>query len=186
MARTLEVNIKETDRELKALLHQQKKGRIKERVQVLYLLVTKQAETASTAAMLIGRNYSTVKRWLRTYRQTGINDLLELKSGRGRKLSLSSENLEALENRLKQPEGFDSYGAIQAWLKENYGVEICYSTLHHIVHTRLKASLKVVRPQSAKRDESKAIDFEKKSLTIKSDGGSLSLQEPTCTLLVYR
>ena len=186
MARPLEINIKETAQELKKLLHQQKKGRIKERVQVLYLLATKQVETASTAAILIGRNYSTVKKWLRTYRQKGINELLELKSGGGRSLSLSLESLEALENRLKQPEGFESYGAIQEWLKETYGIEICYSTLHGLVHTRFLASPKVVRPLRSQRDESKAVDFEKKSLTIKSDGGSLSFQEPTRTLWVYR
>ena len=49
-----------------------------------------------------------------------------------------------------------------AWLKENYGIDIPYKTLYGLVHYRLKASPKVVRPQSHERDESQAIDFEKK------------------------
>lgn len=174
MARKREVKIKETTKELKQLLHQQKSGRIKERVQVLYLIKSQQVASALTAATLIGRDYSTVKRWLRIYRETGIKELLKLKHGGGRSLSLSQEVLEALEKRLQQPQGFDGYEAVQLWLKTTYGIELPYSTLHGIVHNRLKSDPKVVRPQSAQRDEFKAIDFEKKSLTVKPDGGSLS------------
>ncbi|BAP55743.1 hypothetical protein THII_3066 [Thioploca ingrica] len=89
-------------------------------------------------------------------------------------MSLSPNSLEALDKRLQPPQGFENYEDIQVWLEETYGVKLYYSTLHGIVHTRLKANPKVVRPQSANRDESKAIDFEKTSLTVKSDGGSLS------------
>lgn len=162
MARKLEVDIKETTKELKQLLHQQKRVRIRERVQVLYWLKSKQTPNALSAAALIGRTYSTVKRWLRTYRQSGLQELLELKHGGGKELSLSVEILAALEHRLQQPDGFDGYEAIQIWLQETYGIEPNYSTLHGIVHNRLNASPKVVRPQSAKRDEIAAAEFEKK------------------------
>ena len=64
MTKKLDLNIKETVPELKKLLHQQKSGRKKERILVLYLLKTQQAEDAFTTATVIGRNYSTVKRWL--------------------------------------------------------------------------------------------------------------------------
>jgi transposase len=166
MARKQEVKIKETTKELKQLLHQQKSGRIKERVQVLYLIKSQQVASALTAATLIGRDYSTVKRWLRIYRETGIKELLKLKHGGGRSLSLSQEVLEALEKRLQQPQGFDGYEAVQLWLQTTYGIELPYSTLHGIVHNRLKSDPKVVRPQSAQRDEFKAIDFKKKALRL--------------------
>jgi len=162
MARTLEVDIQETPEELKQLLHQQKSVRIRERVQVLYWLKSKQTQNALSAAALVGRTYSTVKRWLRTYRQSGLEELLELKHGGGKELSLSTEILATLEHHLQQPEGFEGYEAIQIWLKETYGIELCYSTLHGLVHNRLNARPKVVRPQSAKRDEMAAAEFEKK------------------------
>ncbi|MDY6992634.1 MAG: helix-turn-helix domain-containing protein [Pseudomonadota bacterium] len=151
MARKLEVEIKETAQELKQLLHQQKNGRIKERIQVLYALKTNQTETALSAAALIGRTYSTVKRWLRLYRQGGIEQLLELKHGGGKALSLSPELLAALEQRLKQSEEFEGYEAIQIWLQETYGVELCYSTLYGIIHNHLNTQPKVARVQSPRR-----------------------------------
>lgn len=114
--------------------------------------------------MLVGRSYSTVKRWLRTYRHHGLQELLKLRHGGGQELSLSTKQLEALDNRLQQPQGFESYEAIQIWLEQSYGIKLCYSTLDGIVPNRFKARPKVVRPYRAKRDESKAIDFKKKRL----------------------
>ena len=162
MARKLEVDIQETTKELKRLLHQPKNVRIRERVPVLYWLKSKQTQNALSAAVLMGRTYSTVKRWLRTYRQSGLKKLLEFQHGGGKEFSLSAEILAALEHRLQQPEGFEGYKAIQKWLQETYEIEIGYSTLHGIVHQRLNASPKVVRPQSVKRDEIAAAEFKKK------------------------
>lgn len=164
MSKTLDINLKETIAELKKRLQQQQKGRIKERRQVLELLKTKLASTALAASQMLGRAYSTVKRWLKTYRQSGIASLLELKSGGNKPLSLPVEVLKVLEKRLQQPKGFAGYHEIQVWLKETYGIDIGYSTLHGIVPGRLTARPKVVRPQSVNRDESKAIDFERKRL----------------------
>ena len=161
MARKLEIELKETQAELKKLLHQSPSGRQKERVEALYLFKTPPAETALVIARLIGGSYSTVTTWLRTYRQHGIEGLLEIKPGGGRALSLDTPVLEALNQKLKQSEGFASDEAIQVWLAEHYGIELGYSTVHGLVHDRLKARPKVVRPQSAQRDESCALDFEK-------------------------
>ena len=63
---------------------------------------------------------------------------------------------------------------IQAWLKAHYGIDVPYHTLYGLVHYRLKASPKGVRPQSHTRDESEAIDFEKKSPAIKYHEGTVS------------
>lgn len=88
MPKTLKIFIKETPQKLKQLLHQQKRGRFQERIQVLYLLTTQQAESALAVAPLIGRAYTTVKRWLRTYRQGSIDELLKMKSGGDRRGSI--------------------------------------------------------------------------------------------------
>ena len=166
MGRALEVEIKETEKTLKQLLHQQQSGRMKERIQVLSGLKTQPVPNALMAAMLIERDYSTVKRWLRIYRHQGIGKLLQLNSGGGKSLSWPPEILDVLEKQLHQPQGFDSYKAIPKWLKPTDGIELLYSTRHGIVHKRLKVRPKVVRPQSHQRHESPAIDFEKKALRL--------------------
>jgi len=130
MARKLEIEIKETQAELKKLLHPSPSGRQKERVEALYLLKTPPAETALVIARLIGHSYSTVKTGFRTYRQQGIERLLEIKPGGGRALSLDTPVLEALNQKLKQSEGLASYEEIPVWLQEHYGIELGYSTVH--------------------------------------------------------
>jgi hypothetical protein len=42
-----------------------------------------------------------------------------------------------------------------------YGIDIPYKTLWGIVHNRLQARLKVVRPHSQARNDSTVADFEK-------------------------
>jgi len=159
--------IKETVGELKEMLRREKEVKKRERIEVLWLLKTGQAASMIKVAEQIGRGYWTVKKWMREYRKGGVEKMTEVGHGGGRKLSIPKEVLEQLEERLKQREGFSSYKAIQSWIKEAYGLEINYKTLHKTVHNRLEASPKIVRPQSAKQDELEVNDFKKKSVTVK-------------------
>jgi transposase len=109
----LNIEIKESVQELKKLIHNQRQGRQQERISALYLLKSHQAETSLQVANLIGQDYSTIKRWLKNYRQGGIAQLLKIKHGGGRSLSIPTSVLKALEQRLEEPQGFDSYQAIQ-------------------------------------------------------------------------
>ena len=61
MAGVYKLEITESDEELKEMLGKQKTASDKERVQVLYLLKSKQAPTVQAASKLIGRNRSTVQ-----------------------------------------------------------------------------------------------------------------------------
>jgi hypothetical protein len=60
-------------------------------------------------------------------------------------LSLPTAVLADLDAHLKQPESSNSYEAIQTWLKQTYNIDICYSTLHRIVYTRLKVRPKIMK-----------------------------------------
>ena len=79
----------------------------------------------------------------------------------GKRPALPEAILDALQLRLQQPEGFRSYGEIQAWLTQEYGLEIPYKTVHKIVHYKLKAKLKVARPMSRHRQEEAVVGFKK-------------------------
>ena len=48
--------------------------------------------------------------------------------GRARKIPTWAEK--ALAKRLEEPQGFESYGAIQEWLKTNLGIIAPYKTVH--------------------------------------------------------
>ena len=180
------IEITEAGAELKRQLQKETRGRRKERLQALYLLKTGQVQNATELPYLLGRSYSTIKNWLKIYRQQGLKGLLQLQHGGGKSLSLPNPVLAALQQRLGTPQGFSDYQAIQSWLMTTYGIEIPYKTLWGIVHNRLQARPKVVRPHSQARNESTVADFEKKSPAIKYFGYSLSLGNAIYSLLVSR
>jgi transposase len=164
MAGVYKLEITESEEELKEMLGKQKTASDKERVQVLYLLKSKQAKTVQAASELIGRNRSTVQEWLRGYRESGMAGILSHKPRVGRKPKIPTWAQKALDKQLKQEEGFNSYGEIRRWLEEKLGIVSTYKNVHDLVYYRMKASPKVPRPYSASQDQAQAEDYKKNSL----------------------
>lgn len=69
MAGVFKLEITETAEQLKIRLHEQKTVEEKERVQALYLLKLGQVKTIQQLAVVLGRDRTTIHRWLRQYRQ---------------------------------------------------------------------------------------------------------------------
>ena len=164
MAGVYRLEIIESEEKLKEMLGKQKTASDKERVQVLYLLKSKQAATVQAAAQLIARNRSTVQEWLRGYRENGLAGILSHKPRIGRKPKIPTWAQKALDKQLQQEEGFNSYGEIRRWLKEKLGIESTYKNVHDLVHYRMKARPKVSRPYSASQNQAQAEDYKKNSL----------------------
>jgi transposase len=164
MAGVYKLEISESEEELKEMLGKQKTASNKERVQVLYLLKSKQAETVQNAAQLVGRNRVTVQEWLKEYRKGGISGLLRHKPRVGRKSKVPDWAQKALHKQLQQEQGFNSYGEIRQWLQEKLGIEISYKNVHDLVHCRIKAKPKVARPYSASQNQEQCENFKKNSL----------------------
>lgn len=161
----LPVEISESAEELKSLLGQQREGKRKERVQALYLLKSGQVSDLPTLASLLGRHLATVYRWLERYRAGGLARLLELDYVHSGRPSVLPEAVRAaLKARLEDPDrGLASYKEIQAWLAEEFGLEIAYPTVHRLVRYQLKAKLKVPRPRHVQQSTAELVDFKKKS-----------------------
>lgn len=104
-------------------------------------------------AELLGRHRVTVQKWAKKYRESGIEGLLKQKLHTRRLSQLPNGPEKALEERLQQEDGFNTYREVGEWLEDNLGITASYKTIHHWVHYRLKASSKVVRPQSSKQDK---------------------------------
>lgn len=121
MSGVVKIDITETSQTLKTRLAQQRTATSKERVQALYLLKTEQVETVQHLAVVLGRNRVTVQRWLQRYRTGGIEKLLEVHKSKGRPMIIPEWAIESLKRELKDPQGFESYGELQTWLKAVLG-----------------------------------------------------------------
>jgi len=159
MSGVYKLEIQESAEELQKLMHRQQKTQARERIQVLYLLKTQQARTVTQAAQLIGRHRVTVQDWLSLYRQGGLQALIAIKPRPGRRATIPPWAVDALEKKLQQPEGFQSYQHIQQWLATTLGVEASYFVVYQLVRYKLKAKLKVPRPRNIKQDSQRFEQF---------------------------
>jgi len=162
MSGVLKIEIAESVETLKELLTQQKKAKWQQRVQVLYWLKTKQAETVEHLAILVGRHRTTVSRWLSEYRAGGLSQLLNIQSSPGRTREIPPAVEARLREELKDPQGFSSYKEIQVWLKAICDLDVGYTVVHKLVRYRLQAKLKVPRPVHTKQKEGVVEEFKKK------------------------
>lgn len=151
MTGVFKIEIAESVEQLKSLMKQQKTGIGYAKVQSLYLLKIKAVETINHLAIIIGRGESTIHRWLKSYREGGIEELLEEPPKTGRRKKLDIETVAYLQKELSNPEGFSSYSEVKLWLYVGKDIEIAYSTIHKIVRYELQAKLKVPRPRHEKQ-----------------------------------
>lgn len=82
----------------------------------------------------------------------GSGALLDIKTAPTAAPQLEGEMLERRQERLKQPQRFKSGLEIEQWLQQEFGKPLKYKTVHRTVRYRLKAKLKVPRPQRHKQE----------------------------------
>lgn len=125
----------------------------RERLRALILLQSQQADSRREVADRLERHRNTIGRWFQTYQDGGLDALLERKPiGRPPGQStLPPPVVEALTRALDSETGFASYGAVQRWLHDEFGLEIPYPTVYKLVRYDLKAKLKRPRPRHEKK-----------------------------------
>lgn len=161
MARSLKIEIHESAEYLEKSLRHACSASQKERLQMLWWLKSGQVNQHQELGHRLGRDGSTISRWLAKYRQGGLSELLKEKSSPGKPWEIEAEMLAQLKARLQQSEGFKSYGEIQQWLEQQFDKVVNYKTVYNTVRYRLNAKLKVPRPQSLKQDEASVNLFKK-------------------------
>jgi transposase len=153
MAGTTSVEVKESLEALATRLQQAQTPKEKERLQVLYWLKQDNPPSVSTIAKAICKHRNTLQTWLMHYRSGGVDAMLEVKKSPGGVRVIPQWAEAALAKRLQDPEhGFSSYGAVQQWLSETLGIESEYHAVYQTTRHRLRAKLKVARPQHCKQD----------------------------------
>lgn len=162
MPRVVKIEIAEEAETLKKLLGKQKDKRSFERVQALYLLKIRQVETVEHLAVILGRGRRTVQRWLSQYRSGGLAKMLEVGKSPGKESLIPPWAEERLKAELSLSEGFTSYKEVKIWLEAVLDVKVKYDVVHHLVHDKLRATLKVPRPVSVKQPDGAIEAFKKK------------------------
>lgn len=125
----------------------------KRRVQMLVLFQQEHPPTRQQVAEHLGVDRKAIRRWLTRYANGGIEAMLtDQKRGAkpGQRL-LPEPVLAAVSQRLNTEQGFGSYGELQQWIATEFGHEVNYKSLHGLVRYRLKAKLKVPRPEHPKK-----------------------------------
>jgi transposase len=144
-------NIKEDISQLEQMLKTEKDARLKERILALYLIKTKQAKTRIAVSKMLAKYRTTIGDWLKEYEKNGMSGLLTIQTHSNRKSSIPPDVLQQLKQKLKDPEGFNGYKAIQIWIANEFNITIPYKTLHGIVRYGLKSKPKVGRKSHIKK-----------------------------------
>lgn len=163
------IEVKESLDDLAQWVRQAQTSTVKERLQVLYWLKQENAPSISAIARAIGKHRNTLQTWLSMYREGGVAAMLEIQKSPGGVRVIPSWAEEALAKRLQQPnQGFGSYGEVQQWLAQTLGIEAEYHTVYQMTRYRLKAKLKVARPQNSKQNLQQPEAFKKTLQTTSS------------------
>ena len=140
MCKITDIKIKESADELKDLMHQQSNAEKKTKLQVLYILKAEIVKDIQLIASIIGKNRTTVYRWLNIYKEHGLNGFLNGSSKKkpGRKSQIPQEIIREISQRKRQ---FNSYGEIQDWLKTNHSLVVNYHVIQELIRYRLKIKI---------------------------------------------
>src|SRR5512139_3040499 len=104
MPRSLQLEISESVEYLEKSYKQARYASHKERLQMLWWLKSGQVKQHQELSRRLGRDGSTITRWLQKYRDGGLAALLEIKTAPGRTPVIRGQVLEKLQARLNQPE----------------------------------------------------------------------------------
>lgn len=147
--------------DLRRCLRQARDAETKRRLHLLVLIAEGTVRDRQQAAAHLAVHRMTVGVWLARYERGGLDGLLQ----RGRPGAQAGQRLlseaawNALQVRLREPAGFGSYGEIQHWLEDEWGVSLAYHSVHRLVHRRLGASPKRPRPTHPKKTHRRLLSF---------------------------
>ena len=143
--------VKETAEQLRERLKTERNSKRQNRLQALYLIVTKQAGSRGKVAAMLGKNRNTISDWLSLYEREGLEKYLEIYRPPGAKTKISEAALEEIKAILETEKGSRTYKEIHEMVVNKHGIEIHYSNVHHLVRYKLGAKAKVPRPSNPKK-----------------------------------
>lgn len=101
MSRPFKIEITESEEELKKRLQAARLADQKEKLQMLWWLKSGQVNEQQQIGERLGRDTSTITRWLQKYRSGGLANLLEIKKAPGATPKMTDEIIVALKRELE-------------------------------------------------------------------------------------
>lgn len=118
--------------------------------------------TLEQIGSILKRGRATIARWLKSYREEGIENLLHRGHG-GRTVSLSDSDSEALREKLLSG-CWKRAKDIQTWLWQERGVNLKLGGVYYWLH-RIKGSWKLPRPKHKGQNTEKLEEFKREILS---------------------
>ena len=147
--------IKETAEEIREMLKSEPQVKKQNRLQALYLLVTKQAKSRSTVAKMLGFNRNTISDWLGIYEESGLAKLLDLYQSSGAPSKIPAAARAEIKEILDSEKGFRTYKEIHQLVVHKYETAVAYSTVHNLVRYQLAAKAKSPRLSNPQKKRQK-------------------------------
>ncbi len=161
--------IKESSEELEKLLKEEKSPRLKQRLRMLLMLKTGEAQGVQEAANKLFVNQSSVSEWLDKYEAGGLSGMLEVKKHPKRESSIPADILSELKAKLQgNHHEFRNYHDICDWLKKEFNLDIPYHTLYGIIHTQLRIKPEFKKGSTQTQEPHKSSKKEKTQSTRSS------------------
>lgn len=162
MAKQIDLIIKESESELKALLYSQTKLLPSQRVKALLLIKQGKVHYTYELAKKLKRERKTIYNWLKFYKTEGIDAYLKIKSRGSRRDKIPAAIKEGISKKLSDiSTTITSYVELLDWVEKNYGLVLKYQTLYSHCRTYHNSRLKVARKSHHKKDEQAVEAFKK-------------------------
>jgi transposase len=162
MAIAIPIQIKESESELLSVLS---KAKAYQRARVKMLLLILRG-TVSVVELAKGTKSGTasILTWKKAYNSGGLEGLLADKRGGDKRSEISSEQKQALKQKLSDPKAaFRSYDEARSWAKEELGIDKEYHAFNKYLKRNFGTSLKVGRKSHTKKDGTATADYKKPS-----------------------
>ncbi len=164
MGMTSKLEIKESLGNLESALKKSQNFKVRQRIQSLLLLKKDKFKRQVDLAKFIGVGHSTLKSWIKQYKEFGFDSLTQLQSGGNYKGVISDSLHKALEAKMNDSTNplLGYWHAVQ-WVKEEHNQTINYQTLRAYLIRHFKTKKKHPRKSHYKKDEQALVVFKKTS-----------------------
>lgn len=136
--------------------------KVRQRIQSLICLKIKKFKRQADLAAYLGVDHSSLKRWIKQYRESGYDSLLALKSGGNYKGVISESLHKALEAKVcNSQDPLLGYWHAVSWVKDNFHQDINYQTLRSYLIRHFKTKKKHPRKSHYKKDQQALEVFKK-------------------------